>query len=68
MHLLLDAGHTGVGGDTGWRRTIHPEYFIGDGIYTYKFCFVCKQEKHVQTVSKKESKNKENLNFREKIR
>ncbi len=36
-YLHLDAWHTGVGGDTGWRRTIHPEYFIGDGIYTYKF-------------------------------
>lgn len=35
-YLHLDAWHTGVGGDTGWRKTIHPEYFIGDGIYTYK--------------------------------
>ncbi len=37
VHLLLDAWHTGLGGDTGWRKTIHPEYFMGDGIYTYKF-------------------------------
>ena len=36
-YLHLDAWHTGVGGDTGWRKTIHPEYFVGDGIYTYKF-------------------------------
>ena len=36
-YLHLDAWHTGVGGDTGWRKTIHPEFFVGDGIYTYKF-------------------------------
>lgn len=36
-YLYLDAWHTGVGGDTGWRKTIHPEYFVGDGIYTYRF-------------------------------
>jgi beta-galactosidase len=35
-YLHLDAWHTGVGGDTGWRKTIHPEYFLGDGIYVYK--------------------------------
>lgn len=39
VYLLLDAWHTGLGGDTGWRKNIHPEYFVGDGIYTYKFCF-----------------------------
>lgn len=37
VYLLLDAWHTGVGGDTGWRKNIHPEYFMGDGIYTYCF-------------------------------
>lgn len=40
VYLLLDAWHTGLGGDTGWRKNIHPEYFIGDGIYTYKFCIM----------------------------
>lgn len=37
-YLLLDAWHTGLGGDTGWRKNIHPEYWIGNGIYTYRFC------------------------------
>lgn len=33
--LTVDARHTGLGGDTGWTRTIHPEYFIGPGKYSY---------------------------------
>ena len=33
--LILDAAHTGLGGDTGWTRTIHPEYFIKPGAYEY---------------------------------
>lgn len=36
-YLMLDALHTGLGGDTGWSRNIHPEYWIGKGIYTYRF-------------------------------
>lgn len=36
-YLMLDAWHTGLGGDTGWSRNIHPEYWIGKGIYTYRF-------------------------------
>lgn len=33
--LTIDACHTGLGGDTGWMRNIHPEYFIRPGIYQY---------------------------------
>ena len=36
-YLMLDALHTGLGGDTGWSKNIHPEYWIGKGIYTYRF-------------------------------
>ncbi|MBS5521000.1 MAG: DUF4981 domain-containing protein [Clostridiales bacterium] len=34
--LCIDARHTGLGGDTGWNRNIHPEYWIGPGIYEYR--------------------------------
>lgn len=34
--LNVDAWHTGLGGDTGWNCNIHPEYFIGSGIYEYR--------------------------------
>lgn len=39
VYLNLDAKHTGLGGDTGWTRNIHPEYFIGPGMYQYMFKF-----------------------------
>ena len=35
--LTVDACHTGLGGDTGWMRNIHPEYFIRPGVYEYTF-------------------------------
>ena len=31
--LTLDVIHTGLGGDTGWTRNIHPEYRIPCGKY-----------------------------------
>lgn len=37
VYLNLDAYHAGLGGDTGWTCNIHPEYFIGGGMYTYWF-------------------------------
>ncbi len=39
VYLNLDAKHTGLGGDTGWTCNIHPEYFIGPGVYQYMFRF-----------------------------
>lgn len=36
-YLMLDAYHAGLGGDNGWSCNIHPEYWIGRGIYTYRF-------------------------------
>lgn len=39
VYLNLDAKHTGLGGDTGWTRNIHSEYFIGPGMYQYMFRF-----------------------------
>lgn len=35
VYLTLDAAHTGVGGDTGWTRTIHPEYYVAPETLTY---------------------------------
>ncbi len=36
IYLNVDYIHTGVGGDTGWMKNIHPEYFIGKGYYHYQ--------------------------------
>lgn len=36
-YLMLDAWHTGLGGDTGWICSIHPEYWIGKGTYYSRF-------------------------------
>lgn len=35
IYLNVDAKHTGLGGDTGWEKTIHPQYWIGKGRYHY---------------------------------
>ena len=35
VYLTLDAAHTGVGGDTGWTRTIHPEYYVAPEELTF---------------------------------
>ena len=37
VYLNLDAYHTGLGGDTGWTRNIHPQYYIGEGVQTFRF-------------------------------
>lgn len=36
-YLMLDAYHTGLGGDTGWICNIHPEYWIRRGMYSSRF-------------------------------
>lgn len=36
-YLNLDVCHAGLGGDTGWTKTIHPEYQIGNGRYGFDF-------------------------------
>ncbi|GIO43367.1 glycoside hydrolase family 2 TIM barrel-domain containing protein [Paenibacillus apis] len=35
VYLNLDHKHAGLGGDNGWTKTIHDEYKIKRGIYTY---------------------------------
>lgn len=35
VHLHLDGFHTGLGGDTGWRPNIHPEYQLPPQRYSY---------------------------------
>lgn len=41
VYLNIDIVHSGLGGDTGWKKTIHEPYQIRDGIYNgkYRFCF-----------------------------
>jgi beta-galactosidase len=34
-YLTVDCRHTGLGGDTGWTRTIGEEYLIGPGRYQF---------------------------------
>lgn len=36
IHLNIDHKHAGLGGDTGWTKNIHPEYWVEKGIYHYK--------------------------------
>ena len=36
IYLNIDHKHAGLGGDTGWTKNIHPEYWIKKGIYHYK--------------------------------
>lgn len=36
VYLNVDFIHAGVGGDNGWTKTIHPEYFVGKGHYHYQ--------------------------------
>ena len=36
IYLNVDYLHTGLGGDTGWTKNIHPEYFIRKGYYHYQ--------------------------------
>lgn len=36
IYLNIDHIHAGLGGDTGWTKSIHPEYCIGKGYYNYK--------------------------------
>lgn len=36
-YLNIDICHAGLGGDTGWARTIHPEYRVGNGLYPFDF-------------------------------
>ncbi|MBC8079321.1 MAG: DUF4981 domain-containing protein [Gorillibacterium sp.] len=42
--LNIDHLHSGLGGDTGWTRTIHEEYKVKPGHYDYRFTIspVCK--------------------------
>lgn len=35
VSLIVDGKHAGLGGDTGWTRSIHPEYRISAGNYFY---------------------------------
>lgn len=35
--LNIDYKHMGLGGDTGWSKTVHPAYLITEGIYNYSF-------------------------------
>ncbi len=37
VYLNIDHRHTGLGGDTGWTKNIHKEYWIGKGQYFYQF-------------------------------
>ena len=37
--LHLDGWHMGLGGDTGWRQNVHPEYRILPGRYRYGIRF-----------------------------
>lgn len=36
IHLNVDYIHSGLGGDNGWSKNIHPEYRIGKGYYHYQ--------------------------------
>ncbi|HWT75481.1 MAG TPA: glycoside hydrolase family 2 TIM barrel-domain containing protein [Mobilitalea sp.] len=36
IYLNVDHRHTGVGGDNGWLKNIHPEFLIGKGYYHYR--------------------------------
>ncbi|MFW5803157.1 MAG: glycoside hydrolase family 2 TIM barrel-domain containing protein, partial [Verrucomicrobiota bacterium] len=36
VNLHLDGFHTGLGGDTGWRPNIYPEFLIPPGRYNYR--------------------------------
>ena len=38
--LIIDSVHAGLGGDTGWFKSIHPEYRIPCGRYSYEFTFI----------------------------
>lgn len=40
--LTVDSVHAGLGGDTGWFKTIHPEFRIPSGRYSYEFTFTFK--------------------------
>ena len=35
VYLNVDHCHAGLGGDTGWMKNIHKEYWIGKGRYFY---------------------------------
>ena len=35
VYLNVDSVHAGLGGDNGWAKNIHPEYFVGKGTYHY---------------------------------
>ncbi|MBF0245914.1 MAG: DUF4981 domain-containing protein, partial [Planctomycetes bacterium] len=37
VEVILDAGHLGLGGDTGWTRNVHPEYLLKPGTYALSF-------------------------------
>jgi len=37
VYLQLDAIHSGLGGNTGWAKTIEPPYRILPGVYHYGF-------------------------------
>lgn len=36
-YLNLDYKHAGLGGDNGWTKTIHSEYWVEKGYYQYQF-------------------------------
>lgn len=37
VFLTLDGWHMGLGGDTGWSRNLHPEYWVRPGTYRWGF-------------------------------
>ncbi len=43
--LNLDVAHAGLGGDTGWTKSIHDRYQIKSGTYSLSLLFGCMQER-----------------------
>ena len=37
VFLILDAAHTGLGGDDGWSDAVHPEFRVKAGRFSYGF-------------------------------
>ncbi len=45
IFLNIDCRHSGLGGDSGWNRTIHDEFLVLPGKYTLKFAIHLKGRK-----------------------
>jgi beta-galactosidase len=37
VYVNIDSRHSGLGGDTGWHKNIHPQYLVKPGKYFSRF-------------------------------